>query len=52
MNPRIGSTLGGLYHRVVRSLAGIHPEQDIAGMWEFLPLGVAITVVVIEEVET
>ena len=51
MNPRVGSTLGGFYHRVAHSLVGIHPKKDMVRRWEYLPLDAAMTAVELEEME-
>ena len=38
MTLRIGSTLGGLYHRVARRLKGRKPWRGVDGSWVYPPL--------------
>ena len=33
MPPRIGKTLGGFHHRVVRRMEKMQPRMDISGRW-------------------
>ena len=37
--PRIGKTLGGFHHRVVRILTGRHPKRRLYGTWYYPPTG-------------
>ena len=48
----IGRTLSGFYHRVDLHMEGVQLTQDMLGQWEYPPLGKAMAVVGIEEVET
>ena len=52
MTPMIGRTLSGFYHRVDLHMEGVQLTQDMLGQWEYPPLGKAMAVVGIEEVET
>ena len=52
MKDRIGRTLGRFHHRVYHHMEGMQPAWNMAGRWEYIPLGMEMTSVGLEEVET
>ena len=52
MSPRIGKTLGGFNHWVVRRLTGRMPHRNLDGTWAYNPLEESIDEAVVQEVYT
>ena len=52
MIPWVGRTLRGFHHRVSCRLAGMQPQLDLVGWWEYPSLEAAMAAAGLEEVET
>ena len=51
MTPQIGRTLGGFQHRVARQLAGIQPQKNVEGVWEYQPFEQVMLVAGLKDVD-
>ena len=50
LTPWLEKSLEGFHHREARRMTGMHPKRQRYGLWVYPPIGVALKMVVLEDI--